>query len=99
MQNCVQAGVGKSRLVASIVKNCEFRNLKVAVVCSSGIACTVHGSGLASTVHSFYGLGKVDLPAKLVLERSMATASLVRRIQDVDVIIWDEGHCNEQIRK
>ena len=69
------------------------------MVCSSGIACTVHGSGLASTVHSFYGLGKVDLPAKLVLERSMATASLVRRIQEVDVIIWDEGHCNEQIRK
>ena len=40
-----QAGVGKSRLVASIVKNCEIRNLKFAVVCSSGIACTVYGGG------------------------------------------------------
>ena len=86
-----QAGVGKSRLVASIVKNCDSRNLKVAVFCSSGIACTVYGSGLASTVHSFYGLGTADLPAKLVLERSMATASLIRKIQDVDVIIWDEA--------
>ncbi|XP_078360970.1 uncharacterized protein LOC144645313 [Oculina patagonica] len=86
-----QAGVGKSRLVTSILKGCESRNLKVAVVCSSGIACTVYGSGLASTVHSFYGLGTADMPAKLVLERSMATASLVRRIREVDVIVWDEA--------
>ena len=48
-----QAGVGKSRLVTSILKDCESRNRKVAVVCSSGIACTVYASGLASTVHSF----------------------------------------------
>ena len=63
----------------------------MAVVCSSGIACTVDGGGLASNVHSFYGLARADLQAKLVLERSVATASLVRRIHDVDVIIWDEA--------
>ena len=79
-----QAGVGKSRLVTSILQDCESRNRKAAVVCSSRIASTVYGRGLASTVHSFYVLATADLPAKLVLERSMATASLVRRIMFCD---------------
>ena len=79
------------KLVTSIIKDCESRSLKVAVVCSSWIACTVYGSGLAATVHCFYGLGTADMPAKLVLERSMATASLVQRVREVDVIIWDEA--------
>ena len=57
--------------MASIVKNCEIRNLKVAVVCSRGMACTVYVGGLASTVHSFYGLGMPDLPAKLVLHNTV----------------------------
>ena len=41
-----QAGDGKSRLVTSIIHDCESRNLKVAVICSSGIVCTVYGSGM-----------------------------------------------------
>ena len=57
-----QAGVGKSRLVTSILSDCESRNMKVAVVCSSGIACTVYGRGIASAVHSFYGLGTAEIP-------------------------------------
>lgn len=65
---------------------------KVAVVCSSRIACTVYSSGLAWTVHLFYGLRTADLPTKLVLERSMATVSLVGKIHDMDVIIWDEAN-------
>ena len=94
-----EAGIGKSRLVASIVKNCELRNRKVAVVCSSGIASTVYGSGLALTVHSFYGLRTADLPAKLVLERLMATTSLVQKIQDMDVVIWDEARPAQEFLK
>lgn len=39
------------RPVTSILQDCESSNFKVAVVCSSGIACTVYGSGMASTVH------------------------------------------------
>ena len=84
-----QAGVGKSSLVASIVKNCEIRNLKFAVVCSSGIACTVYGGGLASTVHSFYSLGTADLPAKLVLERSMAVIGYCFFIQVSENSPWE----------
>ena len=58
-----QAGVGKSKLVTRILSDCELQNMKVAVVCSSGIACTVYGRGIASTVHSFYGLGPAEIPA------------------------------------
>ena len=83
-----QAGVGKSRLVRSILRDCESRNMKVGVVCSSGIACTVYGRGIASTVHSFYGLGTAEIPANMILERSTAIASLVNKIPHVDIIIW-----------
>ena len=73
------------------MRDCESRNVKVAVVCSSGITCTVYGRGIASTVHSFYGLGTAELPANMILERSTGIASLVNKIQSVDVIIWDEA--------
>lgn len=66
--------------MVSIVKNCELRNLKVVVVCSSGIVCIVYVSGLVSIVYLFYGFGIVDLLVKLVLERLMVIVSFVRKI-------------------
>ena len=86
-----QAGVGKSRLVTSILSDCRSRNTKVAVVCSSRIVCTVYGRGIASTVHSFYGLGTAEILANMIMEHSTAIASLVNKIVNVDVIIWDEA--------
>ena len=47
-----QAGVGKSTVVNSIRQDCRERDLKVAVVCSSGIiSCKVYENGVAATVH------------------------------------------------
>ena len=37
--------------------DCQQRGLRVPVICSSGIACQVYDTGVASTVHSFYVLG------------------------------------------
>ena len=65
--------------------------MKVAVVRSSGRACTVYGKGIASTVHSFYGLGTAEIPANMILECCTANASLVNKIRNVNVIIWDEA--------
>ena len=45
-----QATAGKSTVVNSIRQDC----LKVAVVCSSGIACKVYENGVAATVHLYY---------------------------------------------
>ena len=75
-----QAGFGKSRLVTRILRDCELRNVKVAVGCSSGIACTVYGRDIASTVHSFYALGTAEMLANMILQRSTALASLVNKI-------------------
>ena len=66
-----QAGTGKSLVIRSIIKECHKKNLSVAVVCSSGIACKVYPGGVAFTVHSFYGLGAADLPNKQLIERSV----------------------------
>lgn len=41
-----QAGAGKSTGVNAIRQDCRQRGLKVAVVCSSGIACKVYENGV-----------------------------------------------------
>lgn len=64
-----QAGTGKSTVVEEMIANRGAAGLKV-VVCASGIAYTVDNSGVASTVHSNYGLGVADLPWKQLVERS-----------------------------
>ena len=85
-----QAESCKSRVVRSIIKECHRKNRVVAVACASGIACKVDRKGVASTVHSFYGLGAADLPSSQLLERSKANTVVSRKIRDVDVVIWDE---------
>ena len=62
-----QAGTGKSRVVNAIPDDCQQCGLRVSVICSSGIACLVYDPGVASTVHSFYGLDAADLPAELLM--------------------------------
>ena len=86
-----QAGVGKSKLVNAIHKDCKQRGLEVAVVCSSGIACQVYENGIAATVHSFYGLGAADLPSKQVLLRAASNNKVSSKLRNMDVLIWDEA--------
>ena len=69
-----QAGTGKSTVVEEMIANRGAAGLKVVVVCASGIAYTVDNSGVASTVHSNYGLGVADLPWKKLVERSSMTS-------------------------
>ena len=49
-----QAGVGKSEVVKRIISDANARGRK--------IACQVYDPGVASTVHSFYGLMTAELP-------------------------------------
>ena len=58
-------------------------------MCPSGVACKIYGE-LAATVHSFYGLQTAELPASLVIQRSLERNDIVNKIQHVDVLIWDE---------
>ena len=62
-----QAGTGKSRVVNAVSDDCQQLDLRVSVICSSGIACLVYDPGVASTVLSLYGLGAADLPAELLM--------------------------------
>ena len=91
-----QAGVGKSEVVRYIIRNALSARKSVALVCSSGISCTVYKRGRASTVHSWYGLQDANMPWRKVVERA-ANNSLVReRVKSVDVIIWDEASMSSQ---
>ena len=63
-----QAGSGKSTVVKEIMSALRKAGFNVSVVCASGIACTVYDPGVASTVHSHYGLGVADLPSQKLVE-------------------------------
>ena len=91
-----QAGTGKSTVVSEIISNLQAVGKKVSVVCSSGIACTVYDAGLASTIHSYYGLGIADLPWGQLVERSTKNTGVVDRVRRCDVLIWDEASMSSQ---
>ena len=69
-----QAGVGKSEVVKRIIVTINASGRNVGIVCSSGIACQVYDRGLASTVHSFYGLMTADLPWRQLIDRSVGNS-------------------------
>ena len=87
-----QAGTGKSLLVGEIISLLTAKGKRVAVVCSSGISCTVYSPGVASTVHSHYGSQIAALPLKQLVERSISNSLVVDRIEKCDVIIWKESN-------
>jgi len=51
-----QAGVGKSEVIKAFIGKAKEAGKEIGVICSSGIACQVYDRGVASAVHSFYGL-------------------------------------------
>ena len=71
-----QAGTGKSRVVNTIRDECQQCGLPVSVICLSGIACQVYDPGVASTLHSFYGLGAADLTANLLITRTSSDCGM-----------------------
>ena len=80
-----QAGTGKSRVVNVIRDDCRQRGLKVAVICSSGIACQVYDRGVASTA---------DMPSGQLIDRAtsnVAVSGKLKLLKTVDVVIWDEA--------
>ena len=91
-----QAGVGKSEVVKKIIGTAKARGKKVAVICSSGIACQVYDRGEVSTVHSYYGLSTAELPWRQVIDRSCENSLIRDRIKAIDVIIWDEASMSYQ---
>ena len=60
-------------------------------MCSSGIACRVYDPGVASTVHSYYGLRAADLPAEQLLNRATSDTRICEKVKKLDVITWDEA--------
>ena len=60
-------------------------------MCSTGIACYVHEPGVASTVHSWYGLQTADLPGGKYLIEQLENSLVVERVKSADVVIWDEA--------
>ena len=62
------------------------------IVCSSGIATTVHDDlgTYVRTVHSHYGLQTADLPSDLVVDHALANSLVRERVKVASSIIWYE---------
>ncbi len=58
-------------------------------MCSSGISCDAY-HGMAKAVHSHYRLQTAELPANLVIARSLGRENILLQIADTNVLIWDE---------
>ena len=86
-----QAGTGKSRVVNVIREHCQQCGLRAAVVCLSGIACQVYDPGIASTVHSYYGLEEAHLPSEQLLNCTTSDMRICEKVKKVGVIIWEEA--------
>ena len=82
-------GSGKLTIIKEIYKTFLQICRVCKIVCPSGVACKIYAE-LAETVHSFYGLQTAELPASLVIQRSLERNNIVNQIQSVDVLIWDE---------
>lgn len=78
-------------MVNVIRDDCRQRGLKVAVICSSEIACQVYDRGVASTVHSYYGLGAADMTSGQLIDRATSNVGVSEKLKTVDVVIWDEA--------
>ena len=91
-----QAGVGKSEVIKRIINNTKARRTTVGVICASGIACQVYDRGVASTVHSFYGLMTAELPWGQVVDRAIGNSSVSDRVKSVDLILCDEASMSSQ---
>ena len=59
-------------LHTAIREDCKRCGLKVALVCSSGIACHVYERSIASTAHSYYALGAADMPSEKLILRAIS---------------------------
>lgn len=82
-------GAGKSTVIKEIRKIFSQKGKRCEIVCPSGVACNMY-EGLATTVHSFYGLNTAELPASLLIQRSLDRHDIAKKIRSLDVLIWDE---------
>lgn len=89
-----QGGSGKSYLAKEIFRKATEAGRKVAIVCSTGIACKAYADlypiNPARTVHSFYGFGAADLHWPSIVDRSLSDNLVRERVKAHDCIIWDE---------
>ena len=81
-----KAGVGKTTVVRDNKKN-STKGKQCYVVCSSGVSCEAY-DGVATTIHSRYGLQTCELPATLLVERTLKRNNIVDLIGEMDILIW-----------
>ena len=76
-------------MVQAIKKVLTLKGINCQIVCPNGVSCDAYG-GVATTVHSHYGLQTAEMPVDLLIQRALSRNNVVTQICDVEVLIWDE---------
>ena len=84
-----KGGVGKSTLVQEISKQFKKNGMRCQIVSASGISCDIYNS-MAKTIHSHYGLQMAELPAEMLIVRSLERQNVLENVQNTRVLVWDE---------
>ena len=75
----------------AILKSITCRGCKIAVLCSSGISCSVFGDNIKScTIYSQYAMETANMPLEMVISRAKSMLHRMREIWNADTITWDE---------
>ena len=90
-----KGGVGKSTLVKEIRRQLTKNGMQCQIVCASGISCDIY-NGMAKTIHSHYGLQTAELPAQMLIKRSLARQNVLEQVENTRVLIWDEMSMSSQ---
>lgn len=78
------AGTGKSTLINYYKKH---HNPQIEVLCSTGLASVLVGG---RTFHSYFGIGIMNEPLEVILDRVMSNPAMVARILKAKTILIDE---------
>ena len=80
-------GAGKTYVLNEFIRLAKKKGKNVAVTASTGIAATHIGG---STIHSWSGLGILDVLSQYDLARLSGRSNLVKRYNATDVLVIDE---------
>ncbi len=83
--------MGNQQLFKVYYQMQEIETKRLRLFVSTGKACEVYQTGVATTMNSFYGFQTADLPWKNVIERAIMNDKVTQRVKDTDIIVWDEA--------
>lgn len=83
-------GTGKSKLIQEFVKYCNTSGKTIQVCALTGCAAVLLESCNAITIHSFSGIGYMNVPDDKILDKVYRNFRVKKMWKEVDILVIDE---------